>query len=73
LFKGIIAGMKTSFFELTPKTLDTFKKLKTMFISALVLCYFDPIKVLYLEINISGFVIIRVISQKHNNSSKEYP
>jgi hypothetical protein len=43
-----------------------------MFISALVLYYFNPAKVLYLEINISSFVITGVISQKHNNNSEEY-
>jgi hypothetical protein len=65
--------MKTSLFELTPKTLDTFKKLKITFISALVFCYFNPTKILYLEINTSSFIITRIISQKHNNSSEEHP
>jgi hypothetical protein len=65
--------VKTSHFELTPETLDTFKKLEAIFISALVLCYFNPAKVLCLETNISGFVITGVISQKHNNSSEEHP
>jgi hypothetical protein len=54
--------MKTSPFELTPETLDTFKKLKATFISALVFYYFDPAKVSRLETNVSGFVITGVIS-----------
>jgi hypothetical protein len=62
LLKGIITGVKTGPFELTPKTLDTFKKLKAAFTSALVLYYFDPAKALRLEIDISSFVITGVIS-----------
>jgi hypothetical protein len=62
LLKDIIVGMKTSPFELTPETLDTFKKLKATFISALVFYYFDPAKVSRLETNVSGFVITGVIS-----------
>jgi hypothetical protein len=73
LLKGIIVGVKTSLFELTPKALDTFKKLKAAFISALVFCYFDLSKTSHLETNTSSFVITGVISQKHNNSSEEYP
>jgi hypothetical protein len=44
-----------------------------MFTFALVLCYFNPAKILRLETDISGFIITGVISQKHNNSSEKYP
>jgi hypothetical protein len=65
--------VKTGLFELTTKTLDFFKKLKAAFISALVFYYFDPTNTSRLEIDISGFVITGVISQKHNDSSEKHP
>ena len=62
-FKGIK-------FEMTPKAIQLFEKLKYCFQTAPMLVYFDPKKHLMLETNVSGEALGAIFSQLIKETSQ---
>jgi hypothetical protein len=62
LLKGIKKGRKSGPFEITTIARKSFKTLKTMFTTTLVLVHFDPSKKICIETDISKFTITGTIS-----------
>jgi hypothetical protein len=62
MFKDSINGRKTDPFEFTEKEKAAFELLKASFIRALILIHFKLDSPIRVEINISDFAIIGVLS-----------
>jgi hypothetical protein len=62
LLKGIKKGRKSGPFKIIIITYKSFKTLKTIFTTTLVLVYFDPFKKIYIKTDIFKFIIASTIS-----------
>jgi hypothetical protein len=62
MLKGSVNGRKAGSFEFTEKEKAAFELLKVSFTRALILIHFKPDRPIKIKTNISGFIIIEILS-----------
>jgi hypothetical protein len=69
MLKGSVNGRKASPFEFIEKERVAFELLRVFFIRPLMLIHFKPDKSIRIEMNISNFIIIEILSQSEDRQA----